>query len=74
MGPQCKTEGACLEATPVRLLIDTDIGPDCDDTGALAVAPAPRPPGGVDFVGLQQRTRFWVEHTGSGSAQDRERI
>lgn len=43
---------ALLRAEPVRLLIDTDIGPDCDDAGALAVAHALEQRGEARLLGI----------------------
>lgn len=43
---------ACLSAAPVQLIVDTDLGFDVDDVGALAVAHALADQGRVDLLGV----------------------
>jgi hypothetical protein len=42
---------ACAASVP-SVLVDTDIGPDCDDAGALAVLHALADRGGVEILGV----------------------
>lgn len=41
---------------PVKIILDTDIGPDCDDAGALAILHALADRGEADIVGVMHNT------------------
>ncbi|MFD2614105.1 nucleoside hydrolase [Paenibacillus gansuensis] len=45
-----------VPAAPVRILLDTDIGPDCDDAGAVAVLHALERAGEVKIAGMMHCT------------------
>ena len=50
------TMSAHVNAQPVKLIIDTDFGPDCDDVGALAIAHHLMDVGEAEIIGVVTST------------------
>ncbi|MBB6730632.1 nucleoside hydrolase [Cohnella zeiphila] len=48
--------GRYIPSTPARIILDTDIGPDCDDAGAVAVLHALEKRGEVRIAGMMHCT------------------